>query len=85
MASQARQARTWLRGLLAYFSPVLPQMVLWMTSCRQIGFIAEESTRADLVDHATTNTTAVDHYPVSMVLVVDADDFACELGVEYPL
>ena len=46
----------------------------------ELDFVAEESARTDLVDHTTADATAVDHYPVGMILIVDADDFAGGLG-----
>ena len=46
----------------------------------ELDFVAEESARTNLVDHTTADTTTVDHDTVGMVLVVDADDFAGELG-----
>ena len=59
---------------------VAPNGVVDYVFAAELDFVAEESARTDLVDHTTANTTTVDHDSVGMVLVVDADDFACELG-----
>ena len=59
---------------------VAPNGVVDYVFAAELDFVAEESASTDLVDHTTTNTTTVDHYSVGVVLIVDADDFASELG-----
>ena len=59
---------------------VAPDGVVDNVFAAELDFVAEQALGSDLVDHATADTTTVDHDAVGMVLVIDVDDFAGELG-----
>ena len=59
---------------------VTPNGIVDDVFATELDFVAEESARTDLVDYTAAHTTTVDHDSVGMILIVDADDFAGELG-----
>ena len=58
---------------------VAPDGVVDNVFAAELDFVAKESA-SGLIDHATAHTTTVDHDSIGMVLVIDVDDFAGELG-----
>ena len=60
--------------LLAYFSPVLPQMGCGSRLCRRTGPRSNEAFVADVVNHATADTTTVVRDAIGMVAEVGLED-----------